>query len=83
MVFVIIIAFIVLWLPNMISSIILAFYLDILMYVMGASTLIQFFIMCQTLALLNSAVNAFIYARIDKDFRNAYRQVLRCCNINW
>ena len=82
LVFVIIIAFIVLWLPNMISSIMLVFYLNILIYVMNTSTLIQFFMMCQTLALLNSAVNAFIYARIDKDFRNAYRQVLRCCNIN-
>ena len=83
LVFVIIIAFIVLWLPKMISSIMVVFYLDILIYGMGASNLIQFVVMCQILALLNSAVNALIYARMDKDFRNAYRQVLRCCNINW
>ena len=83
MVFVIIIAFIVLWLPNMIASILLAFYLDILMHAMQVSTMMTFFVIGQTFAMLNSAVNVGIYATIDKDFRNAYRQVLRCYNNNW
>ena len=78
MVFVIIMAFIVLWLPYIIYSIILAFYPEILAYGINTSTTVTLYIMFVMLALGNSAVNAFIYARFDRDFRNAYRQLLRC-----
>ena len=78
MIFVIIIAFIVLWIPHIIYSIMMAFYPLILIYSINPYGIVTLFIMCTTLALCNSAVNAFIYARSDKDFRNAYKQVLKC-----
>ena len=78
MVFVLIIAFILLWLPHMISFIIYNFYADIFTYGIGIYRTITFYVMFTTLALSNSAVNAFIYARSDRDFRHAYKQILQC-----
>ena len=77
MIFVIIIAFIVLWIPHMICSIMVVFYPLIIVHSINPHGIIILYVAVTTLALCNSAVNAFIYARFDKDFRNAYRQVLK------
>ena len=74
MIFVIIIAFIVLWLPYLMYILIVEFYPESII----PSTIIKTYMLLSTLTLSNSAVNAFIYARFDKEFRNAYRQVLKC-----
>ena len=74
MIFVIIIAFIVLWLPYLMYILIVEFYPESI----NPSTILKTYMLLSTLTLSNSAVNAFIYARFDKEFRNAYRQVLKC-----
>ena len=78
MVLVIIVAFIVLWLPARIAAIMTNFYRDTLVHGIGVYNSITLFIICMTFALCNSAVNVFIYARFDKDFRKAFRQILNC-----
>ena len=78
MVFLIIISLIILWLPYHIAVCMYAFNPDILIYGLGMSTMIKFFVVVNAITFVNSAVNAFIYARFDKEFRNAYRQLLTC-----
>ena len=77
-VFCIITLFIVLWLPYIIITVSLAFYRQKLIYTIGDSTLAKILAICITIAAINSSVNVFIYARIEKDFRNAYKQILLC-----
>ena len=78
MLFMILISFIVLWLPNIIISILFAYNRNLLIDSVGESNTATIIVMCLTFALTNSAVNAFIYARIDKDFRNSYKQIMQC-----
>ena len=79
MVFLIIISLIILWLPYHIVSILYFFYPSVLLYAMSSmSVVLRFFIIVNTIAFINSAVNAFIYARFDKEFRNAYKEILQC-----
>ena len=78
MVFLIIVSFIVLWLPYVIITILYAFYRNILIYGLGPSAMVVIFVICVAISFTNSAVNAFIYARFDKEFRNAYVQILKC-----
>jgi hypothetical protein len=78
MVFLIIISFIVLWCPTITLELFTDLYPDSLASGTSSSTIITISIICHTIAFANSAVNAFIYARMDKEFRKAYKQILQC-----
>jgi melanocortin 5 receptor len=78
MIFMIIVSFIVLWLPDIITSLSVVLYTHTLYNVMGFSTMRMLLIVCSAISFSNSAVNTFIYARMDKEFRKAYITLLQC-----
>jgi uncharacterized membrane protein (DUF485 family) len=78
MVFMIVMSFILLWLPYITVWMLTAFFNDILADGMSPSALLALHIICSTIAIANSAVNTFIYARMDKEFRKAYKLILQC-----